>query len=138
MDVSPFAIDTASRSDTGVWCALRHPGSGAGLTWNGRPVRVLVAGPDGGRFRAACRRAAESWRDDGARARDADAEVEIECRLLAELTLDWENLTRADGVALAHSPAVAVALYRDLPWLRAQVAAFAGDRAHFIAASGSG
>lgn len=137
-DDSPFDIDTTASED-GAWCVLVHPATGQPLAWGGKPVRVLMAGPDGARFRRACRQAArEAPPPDADEAALAEAEIAVECRLLAALTLGWENLHRPDGAVLDLSAEAARALYAERPWLRAQLARFVGDRANFVTASRNG
>lgn len=140
-----YDFETTALSEAGAWCALRHPASGQPLTCDGRPVRVLLAGPDGNRFRTARRQVRDSLLERFATAREAgDAaqlsalEAEAEILMAAALTLAWENIRLPSGDDLAWSEANARRLYRDLPWLLAQVGGFAADRANFLTASGTG
>jgi hypothetical protein len=140
-----YHIDTSALSEAGAWCALRHPGTGQPLTSGGRPVRVLLAGPDAPRFRTARRHVRDALLERLAAARDkddtaalAELEAEAEREMAAALTLAWENVRLPDGEPLACSTDNARRLYRDLPWLLAQVGGFAAERANFITASGNG
>lgn len=143
--MSVFDIDTTALSEAGAWCPLRHPASGQPLTSDGEPVRVRLAGPDGTRFRTARRQVREALMERLAAARErgdaaalAQLEAEAEIEMAAALTLDWENVRLPSGERFACSPDNARRLYRDLPWLLAQVGGFAAERANFITASGTG
>lgn len=143
--MSVYDIDTAALSEAGAWCALRHPASGQPLTCGGAAVRVLLAGPDGARFRTARRQVREALTDRLAAARERSdqtalsaLEAEAEIEMAAALTLAWENVRLPDGEALPCSADNARRLYRDLPWLLAQVGGFAAERVNFIMASGTG
>lgn len=140
-----YDIDTTALSEAGAWCGLRHPGTGQPLTSGGQPVRIRLAGPDGARFRAARRQLRDALLERLASARDrndsaalAELEAEAEREMAAALTLEWENIRLPDGSALPCSAENARRLYRDLPWLLAQVGGFAAERANFITASGNG
>ena len=143
--MSVFDIDSSTLSEVGAWCALCHPASGQPLMSDGLPVRVRVAGPDGARFRSARRQVRDALLERLAAAREradtaalAELEAEAEREMAAALTLDWENVRLPTGEAFPCSPDNARRLFRDLPWLLAQVGGFAAERANFITASGNG
>lgn len=134
---SVFALDTLALSDEGVWCPLRHPVTGAPLVTAGGPVRLRLLGVDGRRFQAVRLGLAARRRQGLLAGEPAEAlEAGLELELAVQVTLGWENVLTPDGRPLAFGPEAARKLYGDCRWVLEQAAAFVGDRANFLKASG--
>ncbi len=125
MDLSD-ALANVDDQDRGRWLTILDP-------WTAEPTgfRFKVAGPDS----RVQRRAKVLLMDDLAEAADAEGKVSFEKReaariaSLARCVLDWEMTEGGEPVPLSHKMLIRV--LSEVPWVQAQVDAFAGNRAAF-------
>lgn len=104
------ALNLGKLAAAGVWCALRHPVTGAPLvTPEGAPIRLKLAGMDAPVARAAADRLSALPKDAPA----ADLQTALRQQVI-DCTLDWE------GVPLEFSPANVAAFYEAWDWAEGQ------------------
>ncbi len=125
MDLSD-ALANVDDQDRGRWLIVLDP-------WTAEPtgMRFKVVGPDS-RIQ---RRAKVQLMDDLADAADAEGKVSFERReaariaSLARCVLDWEMSEGGAPLPLSHKAICRV--LTEVPWVQAQVDAFAGNRANY-------
>jgi hypothetical protein len=134
-------IDTKTLSEQGVPMIVKRLESPEPLiARNGKPVTLMVLGPDSHVYRDFTRR---QVRKRLARMNDPSKLAEIDfdeadaetLDLLASCTVGWENVLDTDGKAIAWSAENARKLLAAYPVVREQVDTFVAARANFIKAS---
>ncbi|MFN9452776.1 MAG: hypothetical protein ACK53A_11145 [Gemmatimonadota bacterium] len=104
------ALNLGKLAAAGVWCALRHPVTGAPLvTPEGAPIRLKLAGMDAPVAKAAAARLSALPKD----APTAELEAALRQQVI-DCTLEWE------GVPLEFSPANVAAFYAAWDWAEGQ------------------
>jgi hypothetical protein len=116
------ALNLGKLAAAGVWCALRHPVTGAPLvTPEGAAIRLKLAGMDAPHAKAAAARLAALPKD----APPADLEAALRQQVI-DCTLGWE------GVPLDFTPATVAQLYDAWEWAVGQALEAIADRDRYL------
>lgn len=134
-------IDTKTLSDKGVDMVVTKLNSDEPLlAKNGKPVTIIVLGPDSDVYRDISRTQVKKrlrQQADNKKIGDIDLE-DIESEALAMMvscTVGWKNVLDLEGKEIPFTAEGARSLYSNYPIVREQVDAFVVNRAHFIKAS---
>jgi hypothetical protein len=118
---------------------LVDPVTGADLTHDGKPVTLMIIGPDHPKMRELDRKVGDRRLKQAGRTGRVDLTAtgveEETLERLATSIVGWDNLV-AGGEPVPYSHEEARALITDYGVFREQVAQFFGDRGNFLAASG--
>lgn len=134
-------VDTKTLSEQGVPMVVKKLDSlEALIARNGKPVTLMLLGPDSPVYRDFTRRQVRkrlSRMNDAKKLAEIDFdETETETLdLLASCTVGWENVLDIEGNAIEFSTENARKLYVNYPVVREQVDIFVANRAHFLKAS---
>lgn len=127
MDLQLF--DSATRSQTGVWYALRDPRTG-----NSTDIEFLVAGPDSSIYKESERRVLRARdlriaRDENESARLTEEE---KIDLIGPCILDWRNVEK-EGQILPFSAKNVRQILQAYPIILRQLDVFISDARNFLA-----
>lgn len=133
MDLSE--LDSVKAAEQGAAMELLHPVSKAPLKQaDGTPITITLAGTDSDRFRKAEREKANRRLNATTRKPlDVDTFKADGIDLLVACTITWSGIKVA-GELLDCTPANAARVYKEFPWIKEQVDAFAAERSNFLKA----
>lgn len=125
-------FDTVAASEEGAWLHLNVPASEEKAYLDGskrkKPLRLKLQGPDSNVWVSFIRKASRA----GAKSESIEDTDLHDAKLLAKMTLGWENIPDNEGKELAFSYEAAVKLYRDYKDLRVQALKHIGNQEAFI------
>lgn len=142
--------DTKKISEAGAWVHIKDGRKPAywidekGKVHEDKPVRIKMLGPDSETLQKRARkRVAKRIKEAGGSldmGKMSSAEIEelmernsgAIAENMADATLTWENIPRADGAPLEFSPENALWLYETYPAIPRQLQAEAGDIEDFL------
>jgi hypothetical protein len=132
------SIDTVPLSEQGVRLELRNA-RGDVMASKGKPVAVIVLGPDSAKYRATIDEITRARLAEAQKAKETGVELKEEpnrftIEVIAALTKSWENVHDQKGDSVPFTPENVKALYA-YPVIRDQVDAFISKRANFLKAS---
>ena len=128
-------LDTEAQSESGAWLHLTKPGTTKQRLYldddPDKPVRIKTKGPDSETWTSFMRKSAKEKADS---ADKSSAEVAMEdARILARMTLAWENLPVGDnGEPAPFDRDTAVEVYRKYKDMRMQLIHHILDREAFF------
>lgn len=142
MDFDFAQIDTRKHSEQGMPLTIRKPDGTVLHDKDGKPVSIMLLGPDSSKYRQVTRdsvRKRLAQRASGNAAQVSDADIEEAERdaieLLVACTVSWLGVYTPQGEAIPCTPDNARALFVAYPVVREQAEAFIANRVHFTPAS---
>ncbi|MBP7548676.1 MAG: hypothetical protein KA761_00200 [Gemmatimonadaceae bacterium] len=146
MEFDLDAVDTRSLSEQGVWLTLKTLDGEPLKGYRGRPVRLLMHGPDSEKFRRALRvatakRMAPEAIDAERKADPVELAEQAErdsIEMLVTCIKGWENVPSKDKAEVRFTREAARALITAYPIIREQAEQFYAFRRNFVLASSSG